>query len=703
MALSRQKPVRALVIGAGPAGVAMHLPELARLRDAGAVTLTVVADLQTGRAAAARCQFGFEESCADARSALERDDIDAVYILASAQLHHAYGLAALQSGKHLFVEKPVAPSYVDASELARVARAQGLIAVGAHNRRFYRAMLEARRRTGSVRWRYAEAVFHKPEFGKPAPFGARTWLGANGIHALDALVFMMGGLPERLTALTSGTAGEPASQFSALMSWPDGAQGLFLCNNDSGARREEYVFHMPGETCAITDGGLTVTKDDKTVERLALPCVGDGIAAEHAAFIAAIRGDGPPAHAIDAIAPSLFLAELIESGFSGAVSVTAQVPRELSFPRRLDQGGAVLVTHASGLQAALARHLCAYRLVSAEDVESAALPRRDIVAAILGRGSSALPAGLLVKLPALRVVGVAALSLARHAPETLLERGITLVNASSAYADSVAEFALGLAILARRRAFSSHELMRKRGWGSRLPAPGLGGQLQRAARYARPAIARCGFEALWPKLKHAVGSFVKLPHAAAGDARELRGARVGLIGWGSNARAFAERLVQARAHVVVYSEHAMPDDITRAGATPVSLAEALAADVVSLHRGLSTQTRHFMGTAELGRLRPGTVLINIARGALIEPRALLARLKRGDIFACLDTYELEPLPSSHPLRRLPNVFLTSHIAGGSADMHAAAADEVVRKVASVLASAEHGTEVVSAQRLRTMT
>src|SRR6185312_13021858 len=186
-----------------------------------------------------------------------------------------------------------------------------------------------------------------------------------------------------------------------------------------------------------------------TVERLALPCVGDGIAAEHAAFIAAIRGDGPPAHAIDAIAPSLFLAELIESGFSGAVSVTAQVPRELSFPRRLDQGGAVLVTHASGLQAALARHLCAYRLVSAEDVESAALPRRDIVAAILGRGSSALPAGLLVKLPALRVVGVAALSLARHAPETLLERGITLVNASGAYADSVAEFALGLAILGR--------------------------------------------------------------------------------------------------------------------------------------------------------------------------------------------------------------------------------------------------------------
>ena len=77
------------------------------------------------------------------------------------------------------------------------------------------------------------------------------------------------------------------------------------------------------------------------------------------------------------------------------------------------------------------------------------------------------------------------------------------------------------------------------------------------------------------------------------------------------------------------------------------------------------------------------MLINVARGALIEPGALLARLRRGDIFACLDTFEEEPLAASHPLRGLPNVFLTSHIAGGSEDMHAEAAEEVVRKVATV--------------------
>jgi phosphoglycerate dehydrogenase-like enzyme len=151
----------------------------------------------------------------------------------------------------------------------------------------------------------------------------------------------------------------------------------------------------------------------------------------------------------------------------------------------------------------------------------------------------------------------------------------------------------------------------------------------------------------------------------------------------------------------VYSEHALPGTIVAVGATPASLNEVLAADIVSLHRGLTAATRHSLGSAELEKLRPGTVLINAARGALIEPYALLARLRRGDIFACLDTYDSEPPARTDPLRSLSNVFLTSHIAGGSRDMHAAAADEVVAKVAGHLAG--DAVEIVTPQRLRTMT
>src|SRR6202042_3480588 len=88
------------------------------------------------------------------------------------------------------------------------------------------------------------------------------------------------------------------------------------------------------------------------------------------------------------------------------------------------------------------------------------------------------------------------LSLAHLAPETLLARGISLMHASEAYADSVAEFALGLAILGRRRAFLSHEVLRAGGWGSDPGMLGLTGQLRRAARKARPSLKAVGLETL---------------------------------------------------------------------------------------------------------------------------------------------------------------------------------------------------------------
>jgi phosphoglycerate dehydrogenase-like enzyme/predicted dehydrogenase len=691
--MEARRPVRGLVIGASETTVLLHMPALARLRDEGRLVLAEVCDLQHERAAAVGRRFGFLKESGDGLGAIASPGIDAVYIFGSAQLHYEYGLEALQRGKHLFVEKPVAPNHAKACELARAARAGGLIAVGGQNRRFYKALAEVRARAGKAGWRFAEATFHKSELGRPAPFGARTWLGANGIHALDALVFMMGGLPEQLTAMAGGAGGEP-NLFSALMRWPDGRQGAFLCDNAAGSRREDYVFHGPGETCRVGEDGLVVEMNGVSTP-VDLPTAGDGFAAEHDAFLEAIETGEPPAHSLDAIAPSLFLAELIEQGFSGRVRLPA-LPVEP--PPARSRAGTILVAKPLRLQRALAQLLPHYRLMSLEEVEAAPAPRPDVVAAILGPGSPPLPAAVLDKLPDLKVVGAGVLSLARLEPEALLARGITLVNPSEAYAESVAEFAFGLAILGRRRAFLSHEVMRRGGWGTDRQTTGWKGLARRSAQALRPALAALGVE---PAARKAATPLLGAQDARAVQARDLGGAVVGLVGWGANARAFAVRLVGAGARVIVHSEHAAEDDIREAGAEPAPLGEALAADIVSLHRGLTPQTRHCLGAAELARLRPGAVLINIARGGLIEPKALVARLKRGDVFACLDTFEAEPPAASHPLRRLPNVFLTSHIAGGSPDMHAAAAEEVVGKVAAFLDG--RPVKALTRARLKTMT
>jgi predicted dehydrogenase len=294
---SSTRPLRALVIGAGPAAVALHLPVLAQLRQQGRIVLAVVCDLRPERAAAARRQFGFLEDSGDGLAALARPDLDAAYVFGDAQLHYEYGLAALRSGKHLFVEKPVAPSFLQAQEMAHLAGAGGLIAVGGHNRRFYPSLLRVRAAAGKAGWRCAEAVFHKPEAGKPPPFGARTWLSANGIHALDALLYLMGGLPERVTATAAPVGAAQPNAFAALLGWSDGRQGIFLCDNAAGARREEYVFHGVGETYTVGDAGLTIARGE-ALENVALPAIGAGLLQEHEAFLEAIADSQQEPHSI---------------------------------------------------------------------------------------------------------------------------------------------------------------------------------------------------------------------------------------------------------------------------------------------------------------------------------------------------------------------------------------------------------------------
>ena len=361
----------------------------------------------------------------------------------------------------------------------------------------------------------------------------------------------------------------------------------------------------------------------------------------------------------------------------------------------------MLVVNAAALRAALVTNPPGRPLVALEELIPSTGSRPDIVAALLGAGPLALSAEVLDRLPNLQVAGLAGLSFARHQPELLLGRGVSLVNASEAYAESVAEFALGLAILARRRAFDSDRIMRRGGWGTAPQPRGWRGAVFRAARALRPALAGAGLEPGLLKAWRRTRPLHGIAAAPASPARELRGSSVGLIGWGASARALARRLAAADAHVLAYSEHASAGDIRRAGATPASLAEVLAADIVSLHRGLTPATRHFLGAAELSRLRPGSVLINVARGALIDPEALIARLTPGDVFACLDVFEDEPPPAAHPLRCLPNVFLTSHIAGGSPDMHAAAAREVLGKIERHLDG--EPAPALTRERLRTMT
>jgi phosphoglycerate dehydrogenase-like enzyme len=118
------------------------------------------------------------------------------------------------------------------------------------------------------------------------------------------------------------------------------------------------------------------------------------------------------------------------------------------------------------------------------------------------------------------------------------------------------------------------------------------------------------------------------------------------------------------ARVLVVDPVADPAEIRAAGAEPAALSEALPqADVLSLHAPSLPETRHLIGAAELAALPPGAVLVNTARGALVDTAALEHACAADGLHAVLDVTEPEPLPAGSPLYDLPNVVLTPHVAG----------------------------------------
>jgi phosphoglycerate dehydrogenase-like enzyme len=153
---------------------------------------------------------------------------------------------------------------------------------------------------------------------------------------------------------------------------------------------------------------------------------------------------------------------------------------------------------------------------------------------------------------------------------------------------------------------------------------------------------------------------------------------VGLIGWGHTARRFAELLEPFGCSILVATESGDPAELDAIGVRRATLGEVLAsARVISLHKGLTDATRGFLTEQHLSLIRPGSVLVNIARGELIDERALLARLAKGDITAGLDVYAEEPLARDHPLRKLDNVILTPHHASATAQEELRMGDQAV--------------------------
>lgn len=155
------------------------------------------------------------------------------------------------------------------------------------------------------------------------------------------------------------------------------------------------------------------------------------------------------------------------------------------------------------------------------------------------------------------------------------------------------------------------------------------------------------------------------------QSREVAGMTVGYVGFGRIGQAVARRM-RAFETTAIYADAAVrltEAELAALGARPADLAGVLAeADVVSLHLPLTAQSRGLIGPDALARMKRGAILVNTARGGLVDEDALAAALASGHLGgAALDVFAVEPPDVSHPLFARPDVVLTPHIAAGTRD------------------------------------
>lgn len=238
--------------------------------------------------------------------------------------------------------------------------------------------------------------------------------------------------------------------------------------------------------------------------------------------------------------------------------------------------------------------------------------------AIIARTHTPITRTLIEKAPRLKVVGVAGVGIDRVDEMALRERNIALLYTPAASSDAVAEFAIGLLL----------QLLR--------PVP----------RFQR---------------EYAAGSFAAAranPHGA-----ELRDLCVGVIGMGRIGSRVGRICAAGFGARVIYHDIADVGPFAFS-ATRVSREELLAeSDVITLHTPLTPATRGMIDQSTLSRVKPSSLLINTARGALVDTLALTQALRDGRLAgAGLDVTDPEPLPPEHPLFTLPNCVLTPHVA-----------------------------------------
>jgi (S)-sulfolactate dehydrogenase len=279
------------------------------------------------------------------------------------------------------------------------------------------------------------------------------------------------------------------------------------------------------------------------------------------------------------------------------------------------------------------------KLVDEPAALAAALPAAD---AWIVRNRTQVRGALLEAASRVRVIGRLGVGLDNIDVAACQARGIAVIPASGANAESVAEYVVTAALMLLRGAYFSTRAVEAGTW----------------------------------------------PRQMLSQGREAAGKVLGLVGFGSIGQLTARKAAAIGMQVVASDALIPPDDPAwrEVGVAHCPLDELLrASDVVSLHVPLTAQTRGLLDARRLGLMKPDAVLVNTARGGLIDEAVLATMLREGRLGgAALDVFDQEPLTAGSPLAGAPRLILTPHIAGVTLESNERVSAMIAERVAAAL-------------------
>jgi len=258
---------------------------------------------------------------------------------------------------------------------------------------------------------------------------------------------------------------------------------------------------------------------------------------------------------------------------------------------------------------------------------------KDVDFIITGWGTPILDEEILQNANKLKMVAHTGGSVKPYVTDAVYERGITVVSGNNIFAESVAESVIAYALASLR------------------DIPKYSSDLK---------------QGIWPSGYYNKGLLNK---------------RIGIVGYGMIAKYTVEMLKPFHAEILVYSKHISQEELDKHQMKKADLEEIFSTcDIVSLHSASTPANYHMINESLLMSMQEGALLLNTARGAIIDEEALVRVMRTKNIYAVLDVFEVEPLPAKHPLTTLENAILMPHMGGPTVDRRFIVTRQIINEI-----------------------